>query len=742
MYMLMRRVEINNLDGRGPGGGDPIIRYAGVARDAGRSLDLIISTDGHYFPADPQLTGTQGNFGNINVRSGTSTDLNFEFVDSATGQPVVVDDLLLKFFDVDEGGSDDLAHTIIFKGGCEEFYKGKDSVLITRGNCDPGTKDAVIFRKPTIAEPGCHRRDMFDLDLSRVVSSNLAGKGPDVQHSEELRFQGAATIRGAPIDLVLQVQPDSGYEPASTLDNGFKGNFGHISLLPGTMSHFKARFVRSGTNTPFRMPKFNFTFFDVDQPSGVVRERVQVSGFTKWYHPNGLKHWRGKVAFHHTEHGPVFTSTQINVTDPSSPETRHLTPEQEAVTVQFHFQDTAEFPFGLQVIQTGPFPGHKKGRNFMFAGKYCLPDYSKAGRQLSPSPGPTPAAGAAEAPARQLQSWFSPNVKNPTQPPTGATPSGAPAPQGPLGLPGLPYSPAQPPRQSPLLPREQCHGATKPDVKGVGPAALSAEQEARAVAVRFRGVSKAQVTLAVDKGCGHNFLFAGKVCVSGKCDPCGTSTSCKFADWQPWGKCSAECDGGSMNRSRDVMRVPRGRNGGECGGAIESVRSCNTHSCKKGCRPVDCRWGSWAPWSVCSKCGGQKTRRRTIEAQPDCGGRACEPMDAEEIERCPRNCKGEKTYCVWAHWTAWTPCSVTCGSGRKARRRTVRITHEKPPDFQAKFREYNRLEGRLHNLQTQRIQVMVLSFTAGCLSFVAVLMAFRSCSRARSDYRIALVRGA
>merc|ERR1719162_485769 len=73
-------------------------------------------------------------------------------------------------------------------------------------------------------------------------------------------------------------------------------------------------------------------------------------------------------------------------------------------------------------------------------------------------------------------------------------------------------------------------------------------------------------------------------------------TDCEVSEWTE-GACSADCNGGTMKKSRDIMVHPVG--GAACP-PLEMVQSCNSHPC-----PVDCKLIDWEGWSSCSaQCGG------------------------------------------------------------------------------------------------------------------------------------------
>lgn len=704
LYLDPRTVAENNLDGKGPLGGRPVIRYSRVAHDGARSIDLVITTDNAFFPADSHLNGLMGVFGNINlVGEGASVDVTMTLVDSATAQPVEANDLVLKFVDLDPGDNSNIVHSIQVNTDCEEFYLADKTVLQTEGVC--GKDKHVLFRKPVIAEPSCASGWAQDLDLTQVIHSNLGGKGPDAGR-ETLHFQNVAKLNGRYIDLIIYVADQSDYSPSNAKANGRVGLFGLIDQQPGTAAHFKARFVETGSSTPVRVPKFNLTFFDIDETSGAVRERIVVAGHKGWYFNSKVP----RVAFEETSKGVVLTSIQTSVPEPTDP--HRLTPEQKAVAVTFYFEDVVEIPFNLQVMQIGNPQNIPKGlgQAFMFAGTYC------------------------SEPVRRLQfGWpLFPSASNVQPPPPTQPPE-------PTGIPVKVYTPAtdQVLERLPPATAQQCNPSAPPLVSGVGPADLPPAVEAKSVSIRFAQVSTVSLTLAVRGGCGHNFLFAGKVCVTGQCDPCRAVASCRFREWAEWGVCSTDCGGGQMNRTREIVRTPKGTHGsGDCEGALSWVRSCNTVSCDKDCTPRDCAWDDWLPWSSCDKCGGQKTRSRHIRSDPDCGGRACEAIDSEETAACPRTCHGQKTFCVWGGWSVYSECSAKCGCGRRSRVRNLVISNQPPADVSVtdldeRYAGFDDLQERVQRLQTRHVQGLVVAFVAGLMSLIVGFTACRAFSRAR-----------
>ncbi|CAJ1402607.1 unnamed protein product [Effrenium voratum] len=173
-----------------------------------------------------------------------------------------------------------------------------------------------------------------------------------------------------------------------------------------------------------------------------------------------------------------------------------------------------------------------------------------------------------------------------------------------------------------------------------------------------RGGTCPSVELRETQGCGIN--------------PCSTTgpQDCSMMDWAKWSDCSASCGDGSQVRSRkmDSLAVMGGK---PCTGPLQEVKICKTHDCQV----VDCRWSDWEQWSTCSvSCdGGTKTRSRNIAVSP-MGGAACDPHDKVEVapcgtQTCGEGCKNGE----WGMWREWTPCSGTCNSAYRFRRRNIAV---------------------------------------------------------------------
>ncbi|XP_012671043.1 cartilage intermediate layer protein 1 [Clupea harengus] len=101
-------------------------------------------------------------------------------------------------------------------------------------------------------------------------------------------------------------------------------------------------------------------------------------------------------------------------------------------------------------------------------------------------------------------------------------------------------------------------------------------------------------------------------------------------------------------------------------------RSCSNYHVRFQCPPVNAYWTDWADWGPCSATacndvGIQVRQRKCVSKEPmpllltpACHG--------SHIER--KECSTPPCQARWGPWGAWGSCSVTCGGGRRSRRRS------------------------------------------------------------------------
>ncbi|XP_068176409.1 cartilage intermediate layer protein 1 [Antennarius striatus] len=101
-------------------------------------------------------------------------------------------------------------------------------------------------------------------------------------------------------------------------------------------------------------------------------------------------------------------------------------------------------------------------------------------------------------------------------------------------------------------------------------------------------------------------------------------------------------------------------------------RVCSNYHVRFQCPPEQSYWTTWSEWgpcstTVCNDVGIQVRQRKCVNTQPmplllvpACQGRHSER----------RECSNPPCTAEWGPWGQWGSCSVTCGGGRRIRRRT------------------------------------------------------------------------
>ncbi|XP_052257629.1 SCO-spondin-like [Dreissena polymorpha] len=135
--------------------------------------------------------------------------------------------------------------------------------------------------------------------------------------------------------------------------------------------------------------------------------------------------------------------------------------------------------------------------------------------------------------------------------------------------------------------------------------------------------------------------------------------------WSGWSECSVTCEDGQRTRTRACNHPPPNYGGTPCPGDHVQYKPCTEKMC-----PIDGVWATWSQWSACDVTCENGTRFRTRKCTgpfhqgSDCHGKA------SEVEGCfPRMCPVDG---VWNAWVAWSECSHTCGYGNRNRSRTCK----------------------------------------------------------------------
>lgn len=154
------------------------------------------------------------------------------------------------------------------------------------------------------------------------------------------------------------------------------------------------------------------------------------------------------------------------------------------------------------------------------------------------------------------------------------------------------------------------------------------------------------------------------------CDP----EDCELSDWSPWDVCAVTCGGGQQQRYRQVNRPSR--NGGlPCPSptALKEIRSCGQGPCSW----KDCTVAEWSAWAPCSAtCGeGQQMRERAVNQTRRMDGFGCF-FPLTETRQCPTQSACPAADCAWDSWSPWSTCTRTCGGGEQLRNRIIKVMPE------------------------------------------------------------------
>ncbi|XP_058038766.1 SCO-spondin-like [Ahaetulla prasina] len=129
-----------------------------------------------------------------------------------------------------------------------------------------------------------------------------------------------------------------------------------------------------------------------------------------------------------------------------------------------------------------------------------------------------------------------------------------------------------------------------------------------------------------------------------------------WTPWSPWSDCPVTCGGSIQIRTRACINPPPRNQGLPCVGPDTQSQNCSTQSCLE---DELCPWSAWSPCS--QSCGTGLTSRTRSCVCPTAsagteGGPCTQRSHPQETEACYlQACRD----CPWSPWTVWTHCSCS-----------------------------------------------------------------------------------
>jgi hypothetical protein len=177
-------------------------------------------------------------------------------------------------------------------------------------------------------------------------------------------------------------------------------------------------------------------------------------------------------------------------------------------------------------------------------------------------------------------------------------------------------------------------------------------------------------------------------------------------------------------------------------------------------RVVDCAFDDWGDWDQCVCARHQRGRQRWFARTPRFGGQNCVANNTVETGGCSCTTPGKATFhwCKALDWADWDACTKTCGdSGYKVRRRLYGVATSSEcaaasagtysagtnltnlAETKALRTELSQLAREEDNqVDNRHMQELIVAFSTGMVSFMAVFAGIKLCGRAlhtpRHDY--------
>jgi hypothetical protein len=168
MVFKVSTVSRNNLGNQGPNFKDPEgIMYDNVFPQSGKKINLLLKAESDYQLVDKYNgLNKQKSLAVINVRTETSVDISFNFIDEY-GNAAEVGPFYLAFLDFDEGREDGMAREYVTVRG-HTGYTLTDETLVSVVHQDDG---AVTFRSTVYGRGKDNAKDAMELTEEQMQKS-------------------------------------------------------------------------------------------------------------------------------------------------------------------------------------------------------------------------------------------------------------------------------------------------------------------------------------------------------------------------------------------------------------------------------------------------------------------------------------------------------------------------------------------------------------------------------------------
>lgn len=181
---------INNLGGAGPQTGVAHEMYytnVAVANAEGHAYDLRVSVLGDYTSSAKGFknNGANGHYGVINVNTGTSVTLQFEFIDPSTNTPATLEKVFISWVDIDQGRFGLSEEKVILWPGYTDTLMSSPTEIVKSAVSCPGHTgtNCEAFRSST------HGTGKDNPENPMVLTAQQAGRTFSVLYEDVSKFK-------------------------------------------------------------------------------------------------------------------------------------------------------------------------------------------------------------------------------------------------------------------------------------------------------------------------------------------------------------------------------------------------------------------------------------------------------------------------------------------------------------------------------------------------------------------------